>query len=352
MSKNQYKNLAFKGGGVKGVAYSGAILVMEQNDLIQHVEKVAGTSAGAITASLISMRYKAEKIREKLFEMDFEKFKDKFDRKNLREYGLHSGDVFYKWMGELIEGANDPENVFSKPEMKLTRDSTFEDFRKAGCLDLAVFGTNLNRQNMKEFSYRESKDVKVLDAVRVSMSIPFFFEAYKVPGDEDIYVDGGIVYNYPLTYYDDRVSMKVKQRFNQETLGFYLENITGKHVRSDLDYASKFNIYRPFNSLYKYGQDIWRYSYNLVEAVLNAQGENLKMEPEDANRTVFIDDFGISPINFSLSDHCKSALVNSGIKFTEEYLINKGFKIKETKKMKVPEKFDVHNNCLPEFAKK
>ncbi|KFO67772.1 phospholipase, partial [Smithella sp. SCADC] len=45
-----YRNLVFKGGGVRGIAYLGALQYLYEHNYMQHVERVAGTSAGAITA--------------------------------------------------------------------------------------------------------------------------------------------------------------------------------------------------------------------------------------------------------------------------------------------------------------
>jgi len=42
----------FEGGGVKGIAFVGALQVMEQNGYTW--EKLAGTSAGSIVAALVS----------------------------------------------------------------------------------------------------------------------------------------------------------------------------------------------------------------------------------------------------------------------------------------------------------
>ena len=49
-----FKNLVFRGGGMKGTAYTGALEILEQKGLLKQVERVAGSSAGAITATLIS----------------------------------------------------------------------------------------------------------------------------------------------------------------------------------------------------------------------------------------------------------------------------------------------------------
>ena len=46
---SQFRNLVFEGGGVKGIAYAGAIGVLEERDILAGIQRVAGTSAGAIT---------------------------------------------------------------------------------------------------------------------------------------------------------------------------------------------------------------------------------------------------------------------------------------------------------------
>ena len=43
----QFKNLVFEGGGVKGIAYAGALQVLETQNGMPDIKRVAGTSAGA-----------------------------------------------------------------------------------------------------------------------------------------------------------------------------------------------------------------------------------------------------------------------------------------------------------------
>jgi len=55
---SQFRNLAFEGGGVKGIAYAGASAVLEDKGILPNICRVAGTSIGAITApSLLDTRY-------------------------------------------------------------------------------------------------------------------------------------------------------------------------------------------------------------------------------------------------------------------------------------------------------
>lgn len=55
-----FKNLVFEGGGVKGIAYAGALEILDKEGILQNIERVAGTSAGAMMAVLVGLRYSAE----------------------------------------------------------------------------------------------------------------------------------------------------------------------------------------------------------------------------------------------------------------------------------------------------
>lgn len=51
---NKPVNLVFEGGGALGIAYLGVLHYLYQNNILQNVKRVAGTSAGAITACITS----------------------------------------------------------------------------------------------------------------------------------------------------------------------------------------------------------------------------------------------------------------------------------------------------------
>ena len=51
-----------QGGGILGIAYVGALQELEKEGILQNIERVAGTSAGAMNAMLMSLKYTPEKI--------------------------------------------------------------------------------------------------------------------------------------------------------------------------------------------------------------------------------------------------------------------------------------------------
>jgi len=271
------KNLCFRGAGCKGVAYSGCILELEKAGILKHIEKVAGTSAGAIAACLVALKFTAKEIFDITTACDFASFEDSSfisDLETLDKYGFYKGQKFLDWIEQII-GTKSGK-----------RSETFSDFKDAGYLDLHVFATNLNTNSLEEFSVKTTPNVSVAEAIRCSMSIPGFFEAHKL--NNQIYVDGGVLYNYPLTCFD-------KQGINEETLGLYIGVTTDKGVDSGLSFGHP-----------------TKYAIALIETLLKAQDEVLYNSPEDMKRTIFIDSCGVSATNFLLTEIDKADLFTSG----------------------------------------
>ena len=283
------KNLVFKGGGVLGIAYVGAIEALEESNVLSTIEKVAGTSAGAITAYLISLKYTSAEIKKIVNATDFKSFEDSLNPVRLfTSYGLYKGDKFLSWIKKITTDKGLKENA------------TFTDLKNAGFLDLHVFATDLNEKQLKRFSFLDTPNTIVVEAVRASMSIPLLFKAWKFTNskpDNHIYVDGGMIYNFPMTVFD------IDGKDNLNTIGFFLDNISGDNVINDLDY----NHPAKFIGI-------------LFETLMDAQDINVKQDSEEESRTITIDDFGISSTNFSISNGDKTKLFNSGKNSAINYL--------------------------------
>lgn len=71
-----YENLILEGGGIKGLAYGSALIALKESGIYQQFKRFAGTSAGAITATLCAVGYQPEEIVKIIKETDFSKFLD------------------------------------------------------------------------------------------------------------------------------------------------------------------------------------------------------------------------------------------------------------------------------------
>ena len=74
--KSQFKNLIFEGGGVKGIAYAGALMALEELGILANIRRVGGTSAGAITATLLAAGGDGKYVEQAVGGTKFRKFMD------------------------------------------------------------------------------------------------------------------------------------------------------------------------------------------------------------------------------------------------------------------------------------
>ncbi|MES1245431.1 MAG: patatin-like phospholipase family protein [Acidobacteriota bacterium] len=283
-------NLVLEGGGVKGVAYPGALQVLEANGVLPKIDKVAGTSAGSIAAALIALGYSPSEMQSLMLDLDFQQFEDGsslggpqrfFDR-----FGWFRGDYFLDWMQcRVKEKTGNPNATFADLHKDRPR------FR-----DLFVVSSDLSRRRSQVLSHDTSPDLPVAQAVRASMSIPLFFEAFYIDDKrfgetgerQDLFVDGGVFDNYPIDLFD-------RQGVNPHTLGLFLSNLEA-----------------PANPDYRI-DSFPEYARNLFEAILNVQVNAFNNSPEDQKRTIVIDNLGIRMTDFGLSQELKCKLVQQGV---------------------------------------
>lgn len=193
-------NAVFKGGGVKGIALVGALLAAEEQGWTW--QGVAGTSAGAITAALVAAGYTAQELKPILFGLDFNKFKDggPLSILNLlRKEGIYKGQYVIDWMEGLL--------------MTKTRKAvpSFADLEEQFGITLRVVATDITNMrelvfpdDLTDYGFVDPKSFPVAEAVRASMSIPYFFQPYqlKCPGGRTAtLVDGGVLSNFPVSLF-------------------------------------------------------------------------------------------------------------------------------------------------------
>ena len=105
----KFKNLVFEGGGVKGIAYVGALKVLEQENILSKIKRVAGTSAGAFVAVLVGLGYTYKDLKKILWDLNFKDFMDdswgitKDTKRLIKEFGWYKGDFFRNLVGTYVK---------------------------------------------------------------------------------------------------------------------------------------------------------------------------------------------------------------------------------------------------------
>lgn len=324
--KYPFRNLVFEGGGVKGIAYVGAMSVFEKEGILENIKRIGGTSAGSINAVLFSAGFSNQETLKIMNELDFNDFKDDSwgvltDMNRLKnEYGWYKGDFFREWIGGLLKKKTGSSTI------------TFKALQEHTGKDLYVYASNLSTKFGEVYSPEHTPRMRVEDAVRRSMSIPLFFRAVRDDRD-DVFVDGGAINNYPVKlfdrekyledqalkripgYYEEENKALAKKSpkssqyiYNKETLGFRLDSAKEIGVFRDGQESQHVNI-----------ENFLDYTMQLIKTILAIQ-DSQHLHEDDWHRTVYIDTLGVGTTDFDLNESLKKDLVSSGKKSAEEYL--------------------------------
>ncbi len=335
-------DLVLEGGGVKGIGLVGAVLVLSEAGYT--FPRVAGTSAGAIAATLIASIGRDDRDMTALHgyvrSLDFAKFKQLGPVANwiqrigsigekavdaaelMTHMGIYSGDYLGTWLRPLLDGLG--VTTFGDlaiapaddPGMSLPPERRFR---------LVVHASDITRSELVripwDFDYygldRDSEDV--VRSVRASMSIPFFFEPVRVdahacdvsvpgPGGSTTiehfddgtvtWVDGGMLANFPIDAFD-RIDGKPPR---WPTIGIKL---SAQALEMPKTVAA---------------HDSMQEAVRCLETMMN-EWDRYHVEQATADRTIFIDNLGISATQFDLTDEDQDALFLSGVRSATTFLI-------------------------------
>jgi predicted acylesterase/phospholipase RssA len=187
------KHLVLSGGGIKVSAIVGALLVLEKKGLLRNVKEICGVSAGAFLGFLMATGYPLKKIENLVLELNFSVIRNLTPEAILEfpeRFGLDNGANFIKFL----------ESIF-RVVLKIDPGLTFRDFsllHKEGQRQFRCWATDLKTLGTREFSLKETPGVRIIDALRASMALPFYFTPPLDPVTGNMLSDGGIQGNIPL----------------------------------------------------------------------------------------------------------------------------------------------------------
>lgn len=303
-----YRNLVFKGGGVKGIAYTGALLALEKRGLLQDIRRVAGTSSGAVTGAFFALGASPAQMEQIVRQTPYHKFMDGSrwivgDMQRLfRDYGWFKGDMLYRWVRLNIAALTGNSEITFRELRAMAREDPLR------YKDLSVIGANLTLQAPEIFDADRTPDIPICKALRISMSIPLFFAAERLDNG-DIVVDGSVTWNYPVSLYDYaeylggsvvETTHRGERRYNPETLGIMVEtrdSTRAETVRGVMNDAP---------------EQFGGYLRSILGFITDVSIDHY-LHDDDWKRTVFIEAHGVRTTDFTIVEELVDMLVMSGI---------------------------------------
>ena len=235
-----YINGVFEGGGIKGIAYIGAIRFLEERGF--QFRGVGGASVGSLFSALLAAKYTSKDMERIIKDFDaniltYSKSKKPIQKfiNGIKHKGLYSMKFFENYLNELLVAKNC---------------SKFMDVKVGEDYLLKIVVTDL--KNKREIIipndlglYNYSKDAfSIAMAVTMSCSMPIVFVPYRI--GKNIFIDGGVVNNFPINLFSNS---------NIPTLGFKLN-----------EYKSEKNLINRYkDKIFKSNIEYKLDSYNIVD---------------------------------------------------------------------------------------
>lgn len=207
-----FADLVLEGGGVKGIALVGAISLLEERGY--EFQRVAGTSAGAIVGSLVAANARAAELEVIMRGVEYRRFQDGPRWRSLLlgkavavlfEQGIYEGEFVKDWLGERLArlGVHTFADLrYPDPERPPDPDHAYR---------LVVMNCDISQGCLRRLPWDYGhyglahSDQRVVDAVRASTFIPFFYKPARLTdahGSDRWLVDGAMLSRFPIDAFD------------------------------------------------------------------------------------------------------------------------------------------------------
>ncbi len=298
-----YTHWVFEGAGIRGIAYVGAIKQLQKQHYLDSLQVVGGSSAGAITACFLSLGFTPEEMEYHLLKMNFADFNDnKFPlisgiRNTKRFFGWYEGRVFEKWIGKHIESKTGNPHITFK---EVHDNPTYKD--------LYIMGTSVNNQRSIHFNYKTYPNMEIATAVRISMSIPYYFKSVCIDST------GRVLKNIPKTgYYDLCVDGGISSNLPVEMFDVPQENILAFQIVREAQLKIK-----DANQIAPFRVDKMSYFMKALYNLTMDSRQQLKMEKFKNVKLIQISDGEIGPKIKKLKKESVQLLLNNGASATKD----------------------------------
>jgi predicted acylesterase/phospholipase RssA len=250
--------LILSGGGLLGLSTLGALSVIFEEYKQSSIRRIAGTSVGALIGLLLCI-----KAPEEIYEIMLHQ--NLFDDDNID-------------FSEFIENFGFVKHDLVKQELYkyFPKDITFAELINDTNIDLRIVGTNISTEQCEIFCCKETPNMCVIDAVCISLSVPFVFQKYMY--NNNIYGDGCLTMNYPWNVFEVKSTNKIGIQINStciEETSIDLFSFSQKVIRLLLlnqkiaksQDTLNININYPFLKIYDSSDVEYLYNYGKLQAV-------------------------------------------------------------------------------------
>ncbi len=197
------KRLVFSGGGTRCLVFLPTLLELEKKQQLIKVKQWWGTSAGSLLASLLALTQSVQRVNEIMKETNFARFRD-VNIMNIMEltttWGLDDCQSMVREVERVLELAKAGSSQYKMKDIQ----------------NVSIFVCDLNQHKTLQCSAETYPDMRLVDVIRASMTLPFFYTPFRNPVNNHVWVDGAVDAHFPWKFL-------ITEEAKMESLGFAFE---------------------------------------------------------------------------------------------------------------------------------
>lgn len=222
------KHIVISGGGEIGFSYQGILYETYKRNMWKYddIQSVYATSIGSMLATSICLKLDFETINKYILERpyDFLNVEPHMFMNIISEKGIFDNTVIIKYLKPILNS------------LDLTVEITLKELYEYSNVELNIFATELNEFKPIQFSHKTYPDLKLVDAIYMSCSVPIVFKPYCF--EDKYYFDGGLFANFPLSYCLEQQKCEQDEILGFKKTGSQNSSSTKIELKTIFDYVS------------------------------------------------------------------------------------------------------------------
>ena len=281
--------VVFSGGGIKGITYIGFMQALLEHLAFEQITHYIGASAGSIFSLFLVLGYNLDEIKKIIFNYDFSHIY------NIQESSL---DNILCNLG-LSDGYEAKNFFVELLDFKLNvKDLTFKELFEITKIKYTLAVTNFTEQKLEYWNHETKPNMSIIMGVLASSRVPLFFTPLII--DEIVYLDGGMINNFPINY------VPVQN----------IETVIGACLTSKKDINEIGILFKDktpsFEKVIKYILNLFLFTFNSKISLIDERY---------LNRTIQLQNRYAHFLDLNISNNLKNTMISLGYEKTKEYCL-------------------------------
>ena len=210
----KYTHLIIGGGGIKGIAFIGALEIIDKYSSLDKIESFIGSSIGGLITFLLSIDYKPKELYDIFLNINLNKYRNIRFSEIFKNYGIDNCEQIMKLLYIIAKQKNIESQI------------TFRELYEKTNKTLILTGSDILNNKTEYYNYYDTPDMNIFEALRITISYPIIYNPIKK--ENKLIVDGALLNPYPIRYFETvekKIGLMISSNYSGESINTFEDYI-------------------------------------------------------------------------------------------------------------------------------